>query len=243
MAKIIQRPEDCFEEITADYREIFGCDLLSVTLYGSGAGSDYQPGKSDLNFLIVLTDAGIKRFGSAMDTVIKWRKRMVAIPLFMTKADILSSLDSYPIEFINMKISHRHVYGENTLDDLCFLPTHLRMQLERELKSKQLHLRSGFLASEGKAGKVKDLIGVSLNAFIALFIALLHLNNVPVPKGKRRIIEETSKVVAFDAAVFLKCADIREGARRFSDNEIGEVFAAYLEEIGRLCDTVDKHEV
>jgi hypothetical protein len=56
MAKIPKTPEEIFPEITADFQKIFGEDLVSIILYGSGAGGDYVPGKSDLNFLITLTD-------------------------------------------------------------------------------------------------------------------------------------------------------------------------------------------
>ena len=58
MAKIPKKPEEIFPEITGDYQKIFGEDLISIILYGSGAGEDYVPGKSDLNFLITLTDQG-----------------------------------------------------------------------------------------------------------------------------------------------------------------------------------------
>jgi len=40
MAKIPQKPEEIFPEITGEYRNIFGDDLISIILYGSGAGED-----------------------------------------------------------------------------------------------------------------------------------------------------------------------------------------------------------
>ena len=60
MARIPKKPEEIFPEITGDSRKIFGEELISIILYGSGAGEDYIPGKSDLNFLITLTDRGIE---------------------------------------------------------------------------------------------------------------------------------------------------------------------------------------
>ena len=59
MAKAPQNPEEIFSEFTNDYQKIYGTDLLSIVLYGSGARGDYIPGRSDLNFLIVLTEEGI----------------------------------------------------------------------------------------------------------------------------------------------------------------------------------------
>ena len=79
-------PEEIFTEITQDYQRVFGPHLISIILYGSGAGEDYLPGKSDLNFLITLTDQGIERLDLAIETVARWRKRNVAIPFFMTRS-------------------------------------------------------------------------------------------------------------------------------------------------------------
>jgi hypothetical protein len=55
MAKAPQRPEEIFQPLTADYRAAFGEGLESIILYGSGAGEAYTAGRSDLNFLLVLT--------------------------------------------------------------------------------------------------------------------------------------------------------------------------------------------
>jgi hypothetical protein len=57
-------------------------------------------------------------------------------PLFLTRSDLSSSLDSYPIEFLNMKNRYRLVYGEDVLQKLSFNPLAVRLQIERELKGK-----------------------------------------------------------------------------------------------------------
>jgi hypothetical protein len=115
MAKIPKKPEEIFPEITGDYRKIFGEDLISIILYGSGAGEDYIPGKSDLNFLITLTDRGLEGLDRVLETVGRWRKRNVAIPLFMTREYLTDSQDAYPIEFLNMKRIYIVVTGEDVL--------------------------------------------------------------------------------------------------------------------------------
>ncbi len=169
MAKIPKKPEEIFPEITGDYRNIFGEDLISIILYGSGAGEDYVPGKSDLNFLIMLTERGIEGLDRVLETVGRWRKRNVAIPLFMTRDYLTGSQDAYPIEFLNMRRSYLVVTGEDVLAPLAFDPRHIRLQLERELRGKLLHLRSGYLATGEKTRKVRELIGASLTAFVSLF--------------------------------------------------------------------------
>jgi len=240
MAKIPKNPEEIFAEITGDYCKIFGEDLISIILYGSGAGEDYVPGKSDLNFLITLTGRGIERFDRVLETVGRWRKRNVAIPLFMTREYLAGSQDAYPIEFLNMKRIYRVVTGEDVLAPLAFDPRNIRLQLERELRGKLLHLRSGYLATEGKARKIRELIGASLTAFVSLFGAFLYLKNLEIPKGKRDIITAAGSVFGVDAAVFLRCEEIRGKTDRFSPAEVLAVFRDYLKEVNRLCEMIDR---
>ena len=243
MARIPKRPVEIFEEITEAYQKIFGADLISIILFGSGAGEDYIPGKSDINFLITLTDQGIERLDGALEMVARWRKRKVAIPLFMTRSYLVGSQDVYPIEFLNMKQHYVVVSGRDVLTELAFDRRHIRLQLERELRGKLLHLRNGYLATEGNAGKIRALITLSLTAFISLFCALLYLKNIEIPRVKREIIAAAGKAFGIDAAVFLKCEEIRRKTDRYSRNEVMAVFLAYMKEVSRLCDQIDQMEI
>ena len=228
---------------TDDFKEIFRNDLVALILYGSGATGDYTPGKSDLNFLIIVTVQGMDHLDETVKTVDRWRKRKVATPFFMTEEDILSSLDSYPIEFLNMKTNHILVHGEDILGRVSITTSALRLQCERELKGKIFHLRNGFLETEGKAKRVRQLIKVSLTAFISLFKALLYLKAVDIPHGRRDIIQAAAGVYDVEADIFLKCVDIREGIDNISDYDINAVFKAYLSEIGKLSRIVDRLEI
>lgn len=240
MGNAPEQPEKIFPQLTEDYRGIFGDALLSIILYGSGASGHYVAGKSDLNFLVVLTDKGVEGLEKAMDTVARWRKSRVAVPLFMTKDYICSSLDAYPIEFLDMKLNHVLVYGEDVFAGLEVDPCHLRLQVERELKGKLLHLRTRFLETEGKEKKVRELIRVSLTAFLSAFKALLHIMGIAVPRERREIIAAAVRAVGVDGAVFMKCMDIREGADKLSRAELMDIYKDYVKEIDQLCRRVDE---
>lgn len=243
MAKRPDNPEDILAGVTNDYRTVFGGDLTAIILYGSATGADFVPGKSDINLLIVLTDHGIGQLRKAIDPVSRWRKQNVATPLFMTKAYLDSSLDSYPVEFLNMKQNHRTIFGEDVLAELSFDPKYLRLQIERELKGKLLLLRSGFLETEGMPKRVRGLIGVSLNAFVAAFKALLYLRGQDIPGPRRDVIEAAAKLMKMNPDVFLKCNDIKEGTDRFTRAEVQAIFDDYLKAVSDLCLSVDAMDV
>ena len=241
MAKI-EKPQEIFPDITGEYRGVYGDGLISVILYGSAAGGDYRPGKSDLNFLIVLSEEAIDHLDKALEPVSRWRKKGVATPLFMTKSYIESSLDSYPLEFLNMQKGHLLVYGEDVLKEISFEPGHLRLQCEHEIKGKLLLLRERFLETEGKARRVQELVAESITAFISIFGGLLYLKGAAIPSSRREIVEALARQFPIDAAVFIRCLDIKEGKGKFASSEIQDIFMSYLVEVRKLWSLVDELE-
>jgi hypothetical protein len=239
MAKIPEKPQDIFVPLTGDYQKVFGKDLVSLILYGSAAGGHYVKGKSDINLLVVVTQEGINRLESSFDIIKQWGKCRVAMPLVMTKAFIESSLDCYPIEFLNMKNSHILIYGENVLENLNFKPEDLRLQIEKELKGKLILLRQAYLETEGGSRQLKQLISRSLTAFISIFNALLYFKQESAPRQRRDTIKEIAKLFAIDAEVFLSCADIKEDVDKFSGEEVTDIFKKYLQEVEKICNIVD----
>ena len=239
----IKKPEEIFAEITEDYKKIFGGDLISIILYGSGTGNEFQPGKSDLNFLIILSDETIDHLDRAIETVSRWRKKKVATPLFMTKSYIESSLDSYPLEFLNIKKNYILVYGEDVLKDISLEAHHLRLQCEREIKGKLLLLREGFLETEGKQKRIKELINASITAFISIFSGLLYLKGIEIPPTRREIIQFVAKEIPINQEIFMRCLDIKQDKKKFSSSEIKDIFKTYVVEIRKLWEVVDKMEI
>lgn len=239
MAKIPNKPQDAFVPLTQDYVKVFGSELVSLILYGSAAGGSYIKGKSDINLLVVLTPEGIDKLDDVFHIIKYWRKRGFAVPLVITKAFINSSLDCYPIEFMNMKNNHIVIYGDDVLEQIEVNPEKLRLQIERELKGKLLLLRQGYLEAQGKPRQLKNLINRSFTAFISIFNALLYYKHDTAPRERRNTIKELAKVFAIDVDAFLQCADIKEGKNNLSGDEIVGLFTKYVQEVANMCNIVD----
>jgi len=239
MAKKPQDPSEIFQEIIDDYKKIFSNDLVSIILYGSATGRDYRPGKSDINFMVVLSEEGIEQLDRAFDTVQKWQKSNVAIPLFLTEAYVETSMDVYPIEYLNFQGAYSLIYGKDILKDLSFNAEFVRLQCEREIKGKLLLLRKAFLETAGKGKALKRVISQSLPAFIAIFKALLYLEGKEVPSANREIVRNTCETFELDIRVYEKLLDIKEEKYSARDSEIKDLFKKYLREIRRLAKIVD----
>jgi predicted nucleotidyltransferase len=239
MSKAPKDPQEIFPDIINGLKDLFADELLSIILYGSAASGDYVPGKSDINFMIALSDAGIDRIDLAFDLVAGWQKRNVATPLFLTEAYVRTSLDVFPIEYLNFQNNYKLVYGKDILQDLSFDSEFLRLQCEREIKGKMLLLREGFLESRGKGRNLQPLIAGSLGALIAIFNGLLHLRGRELPHRHRDVIVAFCEVFEIDTALFVNLLDVKEKKVKLSDSELTGLFEDYLREVKKLWQMVD----
>ncbi len=243
MAKGPKEPKEVFPEIISDCRELFGDDLISIILYGSAAEGHYRPGKSDINFLIVLTDNGIDHLDRAFGKIRKWRRKRVATPLFLTEGYILSSVDVYPIEYLNFQRHHQVIYGKDVLEGLVVERKMLRLQCEREVKGKLLLLRRTFLETEGKARALREVIGFSLPFFMAIFEALLFLMGHKEPTDRRLKVKLVCENFGLDHDIFNTLLDLKEDRLSVGDDELRELFKKYLKQARELAIKVDEMEV
>ena len=243
MTKLPKDPKEIFPDMVSDCKEIFGDDLVSIILYGSAAEGYYRPGKSDINFLIVLTETGIDNLDRAFGKIGRWRKKKIATPLFLTEEYIGSSVDVYPIEYLNFQRHHEVVYGKDVLDGIVIDPKMLRLQCEREIKGKLLLLRKVYLETEGKARALRELISLSLPTFLAIFEALRYLRGREDPADRRQKIKEVCGEFGLDRDVFGTLLDLKEDKVRLKDDELGELFKKYLTQVRELAIKVDRMEV
>jgi len=189
---------------------------------------------------VVLSEQGIQSLKSALSLISKWKKRKVSTPLFLTRQYILSALDSFPIEFLTMKQHYQVIYGEDVLSDLEIKNEHLRLQCERELRSKLLYLRENYLNTNGKPFLIKQLIKVSISAFTSIFSALLYLKKAEVPNLKQQIFTTTAEIFDLNGEVFDKIFKFQEKKLKIKKEGVNQLIEQYIDQIRNLTNIVDE---
>jgi hypothetical protein len=234
---IIEKTVDSFAK---DMTEAFGNDLISVVLYGSAATADFNPRKSDFNFMVVLTPEGLGRIRSARKRMRAWERKRILIPLFISEEWIRMSVDSFPVEFFNMKRAYRVVRGKDVFAGLDIPVRDLRLQCERELKGKLLHLRANVLLSRGKPRAIRTVIAKSIVSYTAILGALLFVKGRAVPDSREEILTAACGEFHLDLALFKNLLAIREKGITYTKFEMEDFMDRYIAEIDRLCRDVDQ---
>jgi hypothetical protein len=198
------------------------------------------PKKSDINIMVVLTAAGIAAIAKAFPLMKKWQASAVAIPLVLTEEYIKSSVDSFPIEFLNLKNNYRVLYGQDVLASVTIPRDMLRLQCEAQIKGKLLHLRGEFLATLGEGAKIKQLLAASVPAFAGVFNGLLMLKGLTPPQERGKVFRQIAETYGLDASLLERIYSMYDSPAKPGDEELVQLGEHYIAEIRKLAFTVDQ---
>jgi hypothetical protein len=192
---------------------------------------------------MLLSDEGINNLSKAFEAVSRWHKRRVSTPLFLTKNYISSSLDVFPIEFLNLKSHYKVIFGEDVLQFLTVEKKFLRLQCEREIKGKLLQLRQQFLETGGNKGSIENLLARSAPTFYAIFRALLFLQDKAIPSGSKELLSLVAQETGLDISRMLDILKIKEGSKKLATAEAVSFMEQYIAQIKTLSKGIDEMKV
>ncbi len=200
------------EQFTEELKQRLGSHLQSVILYGSAAVGDQTKLYSNI-ILIVLETLNIAVLDTISSLISQWRKKGHPTPLFLTHQFIQDATDVFPIDFMDIKASHRVLFGDNPFQNLVVDQSNLRHQLEFELRSKLIQLETRFIEADGKEKQIKEFISRALSSITALFKAVLKFKGDQTTTKRRDVWAALSARVPIDMTAFEEILKIREGGK------------------------------
>ncbi len=233
--------QEALNHLVGDLRATHGDNLAAVVLYGSAAAGDHVELRSDYNLLIALQRITPEDLRVAQAPVREWQRLGHPLPVYFTIGELSGAADVFPIEFHQMEKARIVLYGSDPFEGLEFSDVNLRHQTEYELRSKLLQLRRLYIPASVSAGKLSALMSDSLGSFAALFRAVLLLSGEEPPVAKPDCVRATVRKLGLDGAPFERIFALRtKDDADLSDGEANELFAAYLTQIERVIEVVDR---
>ena len=215
-------------------------DIVSVFLYGSAAGSDYQPKTSDINSCFVVRQLKFQTLKDSLAIVNAGIVKKIAAPLFLTKEYMTSSLDVFPVEFLDMKEKHVLVYGEDVLAGLDIKGEHLRLFCEQQIKGRLIRIRQAYLEVGLKKKGIESLLKESLRSLIPIFRNLIRLKGAVPPTSKDDIIRELCRAFQLDEGVFLPIYKDTVDDEKIAGQDVACFLEKYLAQLENLSCQVDQ---
>ena len=230
-----------FAAFIDDLRSTHGKNLVSVILYGSAATGDFVPKRSDYNILIALQQITPRDLRNAHASIREWHRLGHPVPVYFTVSELQNAGDVFPIEFHQMEVARKVLYGEDVLANVKISDVYLRHQVEYELRSKLILLRRQYIPASESVESLTNLMAESLASFSALFRAVLLLSRIEPPLKKHEVVALTIEQFGLNGTTFEKIFNIRENnfAETLDEVSANALFADYLVQIERVIDTVD----
>jgi hypothetical protein len=189
----------------------FGADLTAVVLYGSAAGGDHNPKRSDQNVLVIVKQVPMSAAKAIAATARAWAEGGNPAPLFFTDDEWRTSADVFPMEYADILDRNRVLHGRAPFDGIAVRNDHLRLQLENEAMGKLLHLRQAFFANAADNKLLLEMMGGTASAIMVIFRAVCRLHGEPPAPDNGRLVEQVSRLAQVDAAPFQKAVRLARG--------------------------------
>lgn len=219
--------------------EEHAANIHSFHVVGSAVIEDYNEKLSEINSVVVLHNMDLRFISFLAPLGKKYGKNGIAAPLVMTPEYITNSLDAFPVEFLDFKLIHRTVYGDDLLQGLQIALPNLRLQCEREIKTKLIHIRQGYVSSLGKKDQLSMVLVRSITGSMALFRAIITLLDKEPPVQRMDVIKMLGETTKIETTIFEKLLLLKGNFIKPSEQELHALFEHYyhaLEATGKIID-------
>ena len=123
---------------------------MALVFFGPVTSPQFNINQDHAQSVVVLNSIDLPMLRILAKDGPKLKKARIAAPLIMTPPYIQGSLDTFPLELLEIRQFHQTVFGEEFFASLSFDSSYLQLQCARELKTVLIAMRQGLLASTGR---------------------------------------------------------------------------------------------
>lgn len=221
------------DELINDIKNLSESNLISVARFGS----EGEPN----NIIFVMDKLSFDVLLEIKPIIIKHRKKTNVVPLIFTKEELFDGADVFPLEFLDIKYPHETLYGEEIIDKIKFDKSHVRRQLEFELRSKLIHLRENYIWVK-KDKELRDLLVSAVPSLMPLFYGLLFLKDIKTPTKLDELFKIVGENYKINLSILKKIKQIREEKIKLSEDESKKYIKELMTLLRTLTDIVDMSE-
>ncbi len=176
-----------------------GREIHSAYVVGSALTADYVDGRSDVNTVILLRDMDLGYLEYLAPLGKKYGKRHVAAPHVLTRDYVMQSADVFPIEYLEIKLVHRTVYGEDVFAPIEIPRAALRLQCEREARVRLIGLGQAYVRLMGHPADLERYLVEAVSDAMHLMRALVRLvRDTDPPVLKREALGAFCEITGAD---------------------------------------------
>jgi hypothetical protein len=213
-----------------------------LALYGGVVRGRYQPGRSDINLLVVLKElntATLERLGPVLQSA--WREVHLE-PFLVAQPELERTAAVFPTKMLDIQRFHRLVDGEDVLKGLQVRPADLSRRVEQELRNLTMRLRRRYLSIHQDDTAMQRILADAAMTLRVNFLAMLHLASVAVPDEERTAAVYAAAAERFklDGAALLQLSELRKTGA--ANGQVRALYGAILDVAALAANLVTRME-
>ncbi len=234
----IERVAESMRDAVRRYADILtnlaGDDLTSLTLYGPVLAKTFDRARQTARNVIVFRQVDLEILRELSQHGARLAKARIAAPIVMPPSYIRESLDTFPLEFLEIQLHHATLIGTDCFADLVFEPEHIRLQCERETNVLLVGMRQGLLASGGDSKHLGQLEDRAAETLTRILQGLLWL------KDEREAVAQVQLIARAEAILKQELPAVRAVVSSASGRGWDQFVSLYkdLEVIRELVNTL-----
>jgi len=207
--------------------------ISSMFLIGKSAIDGAAVAKTPPVVGIILKQADTSEIRRIKSLVAEFIKKGVTFPYAFTQEFLETSLDSFPLEFLEFQAYHKMILGTSPFAMRTPDVRHVRLHCERELKGKSIHLKSALLnISDPK--KLREIMFLSRQDINRISLGMLVLKGAQPPSNPDDIVPEMARLYGADRSLVMKLV-----AGDVSVAESENIYDLYIAMLDRLSDSIE----
>jgi predicted nucleotidyltransferase len=207
-----------------------GANLAALLVYGSAVRGGYEPGRSDIDVIVVLKDTGLEHLRAIGEPLMLARYSGRVEAMVLKPTDIARAGDVFPLFYDDVRRRHVLLCGSDPFLGLEIHDAHRRLRIEQELREARIRMRRAVVDAQGVEAHVAGAVARKLKQVRGPLHALLALKGVACDDALEAVYQATGKAYGIDTAPLLRAASEPEAAHA----ALRAVLDAAIEDVDRL---------
>lgn len=220
--------------ITQSLQAALGEQLESLILYGSTVQGETSEKYSDMNLLCVLRESNAANLDAAAPALAWWARQEYPPVNLLSVEEQRDSSDVFPLEYLDIHHQHQVLAGKDCFAEVPAHPQLHRLQVEHDLRTQLMRLRSGYALAGSDSRKLEKLLLGSLITFLVLFRHALLAEGEGLTLRLADIIDAAARRFRIDAEPWRRLLDARRDGAKLEKGALKQTFSLYLRDIQRV---------
>jgi hypothetical protein len=195
LERVVQPMRERLEQYAQVVRSLSGENAKSLVLFGAVATPVFDPARQTARSVLILCRVDLSLLRRLAEHGVRLGKASIAAPLIMTPEYVQASLDTFPLELMDIQQNHLVLFGEDYFAGLSFDDANVRLQCERELKAILIGLRQGLLAAAGRVRLIGALEADVAEGLMRTLRGMLWLEGQKDAKPREEVLATIEQIV------------------------------------------------